>query len=145
MTGWPRLWSRKGTSPKPSRPNGSHRGQSIVCLERLAADVSAEPEYQHNLSARDWHLLGKYYRFLAERLERAGQLREAEKAAERSVNIYIRVAGDFPSAPDFWEGLAVSHRCLGRIYERREKPAQAQAQLLAASRVEKSLAARSRD
>jgi tetratricopeptide (TPR) repeat protein len=119
--------------------------QSIVCLERLAADVSAEPEYQHNLSARDWHLLGKLHRCLAERLNRAGQLPEAEKAAERSVNIYIRVAGDFPAAPDFQGGLTLSHRCLGSIYERRGKPAQAQAQVRAASRVEKSLPARSRD
>jgi serine/threonine protein kinase len=110
--------------------------QAIADFERLAPDASGEPEYQHDLSAWDWHMLGRCYRDLGEQLKRAGQLPEAEKAAERAVRIYLRVAGDFPTMPDFRESLADCHRRLGDIYNRRGKRDESKAEFLAASRLE---------
>jgi serine/threonine protein kinase len=113
--------------------------KGIACLERLAKDGLTEPEYQHGLRPFDWHMLARCYRDLGMLLRRVKDFEGAEKAAQRSVRIYVRISADFPDMPDFKEALADSRRHLGELHQRVGKLPEAEAEFREASKVEEML------
>src|SRR5262249_39871372 len=113
---------------------------AIASYERMADKASlAEPEYQHGLKPFNWHMLARCYRDLAELLDRTKSFQAAEKAAERSVRIYRRLVADFPSMPDFQEGLASCLHHFGEIHEHQGNISEAKAAFREASKIEESL------
>jgi serine/threonine protein kinase len=112
---------------------------AIASLERLANDASSDPEYQHALKAFDWHMLGRNYRDLGRRLEQMEDYEGAEKAHERSLRIYVRLAADFPNMPDFQEALADCYRTSGQFCNRQGKRSEGKEMFRQAAKIEELL------
>jgi tetratricopeptide (TPR) repeat protein len=91
------------------------QAQAVVILDKLATDFPKGPNYRMDLA----EALIEDARILTQ----LGKTDDAEKAYRRGIDVYEKLAADFPMMPAFWEAtrqsqeeLAFFHRSFGGHY-----------------------------